>query len=187
LLTDLRNGCKILTMEKKIKAAFADKVNAFSLPPYDELPDMGLYLEQAARFINGFMVPLGCTELTISMISNYVKKGVIDPPVRKQYFAQQIGYLFFVSVAKNVMSMEDIIRLLQMQRQIYDPRTAYEYFRSELENVLGYICGIKDTMDNVGVTNTGEKTLIRSVLTAACHVIFVNSTLESIRPEEEQQ
>ncbi|MBE6758871.1 MAG: DUF1836 domain-containing protein [Ruminococcaceae bacterium] len=170
-------------MEKNIKAAFAKKVNDFSLPPYSELPDMGLYLEQVARFINSCMMPLGCTELTISMISNYVKKGVIDPPVRKQYRAEQIGYLFFVSVAKNVVSMEAIIRLLQMQRAIYDPRTAYEYFRSELDNILRYISGQKDKLDNIGVTNTGEKTLIRSVLTAACHVIFVNSSLEERKPE----
>ena len=92
-------------MDKNVKAAFARRVEEFSLPPYSQLPDGGLYLEQAARYINGYMVPLGCSELTISMISNYVKKGVIDPPVRKQYRAEQIGYLFFVSVAKNVMSM----------------------------------------------------------------------------------
>lgn len=171
-------------MEKNIKAAFADKVNAFALPRYSELPNVGLYLEQVARFINGYMVPLGCTELTLSMISNYVKKGVIDPPVRKQYFAEQIGYLFFVSVAKNVVSMEAISQLLSMQRAIYDPSTAYEYFRSELDNVLRYICGLKDTMDNVGFTNTQEKTVIRSVLTAACHVIFVNCSLEGQNSEE---
>ena len=174
-------------MEKNIKAAFAAKVNAFSLPQYSELPDMGLYLEQVAKFINGFMVPLGCTELTLSMISNYVKKGVIDPPVRKQYYAEQIGYLFFVSVAKNVVSMEAISQMLSMQRAIYDPCTAYEYFRSELDNVLRYICGLKDRMDNVGVTNTQEKTLIRSVLTAACHVIFVNCSLEAERQSENPQ
>ena len=74
--------------------------------------------------------------------------------------------------------MEAIIRLLQMQRAIYDPETAYEYLRSELDNILRYISGQKDSLDNIGVTNTEEKTMIRSVLTAACHVIFVNSSLE---------
>lgn len=174
-------------MEKNIKTAFAKKVNDFCLPSYGELPDMGLYLEQVARFINNYMVPLGCTELTISMISNYVKKGVIDPPVRKQYRAEQIGYLFFVSLAKNVVSMEAIIRLLQMQRAIYDPQTAYEYLRSELDNILRYISGQKDRLDNIGVTNTEEKTMIRSVLTAACHVIFVNSSLGEWETEDQSE
>ena len=170
-------------MEKSIKAAFAEKVNSFCLPSYSELPDMGLYLEQVAKFINGYMVPLGCTELTISMISNYVKKGVIDPPVRKQYRAEQIGFLFFISVAKNVVSMEAIVRLLQMQRAIYDPQTAYEYFRSELDNILRYISGQKDRLDNIGVTNTEEKTMIRGVLTAACHVIFVSCSLDGLQTD----
>ena len=73
-----------------------------------------------------------------------------------------------------------------MQRAIYDPQTAYAYFCSELDNVLRYICGMKDSMDDVGVTNTEEKTLVRSVLTAACHVIFVNCCLEEERAQTEQ-
>lgn len=164
-------------MEQRIKVLFAEKVKEFHLPRYNELPDVGLYLEQVVKYINGCLMPIGCTELTISMVSNYVKKGVIDAPVKKQYYRDQIGYLIYVSVAKNAMSIELITKMFQMQKDTYDCPTAYDYFCTELENMLRYISGLKDTLDNVGVTNTEVKTMFRSVIISASHIIFLNNCL----------
>lgn len=172
-------------MEKDIKGRFAQKVQNFRLPRYDELPDMGLYLEQVTKYINGYIVPLGLPEITLSMVSNYVKKGVIAAPVKKQYNAEQIAYLFFVSVAKSVISIDSIIQMIRMQQATYDARTAYEYFCSELENMLWYVCGLKDRLDNIGVTNTEEKTMFRSVIIAVSHIIFLNSCFETKAGEQE--
>lgn len=182
-MTGGSKSCTIQDMSKDIKGYFAEKVRNFRLPRYDELPDMGLYLEQVTKFINGYIVPLGLPELTLSMISNYVKKGVIAAPIKKQYYAEQIGYLFFVSVAKSVISIDSIIQMLGMQQATYDSRTAYNYFCSELENMLWYICGLKDRLDNIGVTNTEEKTMFRSVIIAVSHMIFLGSCFEAMEGE----
>lgn len=176
-MTALRKTAIIYNMEKNIKELFAEKVEKFHLPRYDELPDVGLYLEQVVKYINGCLVPIGCPELTISMVSNYVKKGVIDAPVRKLYYREQIGYLIYVSVAKNAMSIEIITQMFRMQKEAYDSVTAYDYFCSELENMLRYICGLKDTVDNIGVTNTEVKTMFRSVIISSSHIIFLNNCL----------
>ena len=50
-------------------------IRAFHLPRYQDLPDMGLYLEQTTQYLNHFLAPLGCMEVTSSMISNYVKRA----------------------------------------------------------------------------------------------------------------
>lgn len=172
-------------MNKDIKRSFAEKVEKFHLPRLHELPNMGLYLEQVVKYINGVLVPLGCTELTISMVSNYVKKGVIAPPVKKLYYNEQIGYLIFISVAKNAMSIESIAQMFRMQRDTYDSLTAYDYFCSELENMLAYICGLKDTVETIGVTNTEVKTMFRSVIIAASHIIFLNNCFDVKKSSEE--
>ncbi len=172
-------------MNKDIKALFAHKVEEFRLPRLSELPDMGLYLEQVVKYINSVLVPLGCTELTISMVSNYVKKGVIAPPVKKLYYSEQIGYLIFISVAKNAVSIESIAQMFRMQQSTYDSSTAYDYFCSELENMLRFICGLKDTVDNIGVTNTEVKTMFRSVIIAASHIIFLNNCFEVKKTTDE--
>ena len=40
------------------------------LPNYDQIPDVGLYLEQVTKYLNAYLEPLGCAPLTGSMISN---------------------------------------------------------------------------------------------------------------------
>ena len=52
-------------------------IENFHFPAYNEIPDVGLFLEQTGKYINEFLRPLLKTELTGSMISNYVKKKII--------------------------------------------------------------------------------------------------------------
>ena len=91
------------------------QISEFRMPRYREIPDVGLYLDQTVKYMNRYLAPLGCMEITTSMVSNYVKKGYISNPVRKQYSAEQIAYLLFIAVAKSALSMENITRLFQMQ------------------------------------------------------------------------
>ena len=50
----------------------------FALPRYAELPTVGLYLDQSVQFVNGCFRTFQGVELTASMVSNYVKKGIIS-------------------------------------------------------------------------------------------------------------
>ncbi len=43
-----------------------------TLPRYHEITNVGLYLEQTAKFVNQYLKELNQPELTNSMISNYV-------------------------------------------------------------------------------------------------------------------
>jgi len=164
-------------MSKDIKTQNPVSIEDFRLPRYNELPDVGLYLEQVIKYINGYLVPLGCTELTSSMVSNYVKKGVISSPVKKQYSAEQIGYLFFVAVAKNVITIESIIKLIDMQKSAYEGKVAYNYFCDELESMLCQIYGIRNDIKPISERNTEQKMILRSVVIAASHIIYLNRTM----------
>ena len=83
-----------------------------SLPTYDQIPNVGLYLEQVTKYVNESLEPLGCAPLTGSMISNYVKKGLLRNPVKKQYDREHIARLMVIAVSKTVLPLEDISRLL---------------------------------------------------------------------------
>ncbi len=163
-----------------MKSLFANKVRDFRLPRYSELPDVGLYLEQVTKYINGCLKPLGCAEITPSMVSNYVKKGVVPSPVKKQYYVEQIAYLIFITVAKSAASIENLSFLFKIQRDTYDSQTAYDYFCTEFENMLHYICGLKSTADNVGTTDTEIKTMFKSVIIAATHILFIGNCFDEI-------
>ena len=113
-----------------------EKIKAFKLPSYAEIPGVGLFLEQVSKYINECLSPLGIPDLTGSMISNYVKKDIIDNPVKKQYSRDQIVYLMFIAVAKSVLSLEDISLLMELQKQICSPEEAYNFFSDEFARIL---------------------------------------------------
>ncbi|MBR3593084.1 MAG: DUF1836 domain-containing protein [Clostridia bacterium] len=175
-------------MESIMNDLFAAKIKDFRLPRYKELPDVGLYLEQVTKYINGVLGSLGCPEMTSSMVSNYVKKGVISPPIKKQYSAEQLAYLIVIGIGKSVLSIENLAQLFKMQKSLYSSEKAYDYFCNEFENILFYICDLKDTADDIGSHNSEAKTMLRSAIIAAVNIIFVNfcfSELNNIDPTED--
>lgn len=164
-------------------------IEAFRLPRYREIPDVGLYLDQTVKYINRYLAPLGCMEITTSMVSNYVKKEYISSPAHKQYNAEQIAQLFFISVAKSVLSMENIARLLTRQREHYTPESAYDYFCGELENLLQCTFGLKDTPAETGARQdqSDTKTMLRSTIIAVTHVIYLSNRFEQMADDEAAQ
>lgn len=160
------------------------RIEKFGLPRFREIPDVGLYLDQTVKYINRYLEPLGGMEITSSMVSNYVKKGYIKSPVRKQYDAEQIAYLFTIAIMKNVISMENIARLYEMQKRVYSVETAYNYFCSELENMLFYTFGLKEEIDAVGTSNTDLKRMLRSVIIAVANITFVEHCFDAVKIED---
>jgi len=171
-------------MKKEMKARMADIICSFRLPKYDELPDVGLYLEQTTQYINGLLKPLGCMEITGSMISNYVKKGLIANPVKKQYYADQIAHLIVVTILKHVLSLENINALFLKQQGIYTNEIAYNYFCMELENLLYFQFGLKNSVDEIGRTFSIEKQMLRSAIIAVAHIIYLNHCFEMLKPAQ---
>ena len=170
-----------MKIQKKLRASIAH----FHLPRYEELPSVGLYLEQVTKYINSVLAPLGCAEITTSMISNYVKKDFIPSPQKKQYDADRIVYLMFITITKNVLALEDIVELFKMQKNHYSIAVAYDYFCSELENMLTYVFGLKEEPEkNLGVTEeTAEKALLRNVIISVSHSLYLTATFAAIKKE----
>lgn len=175
-------------MNLKIKERIAVSVKDFSLPRYCEIPDVGLYLEQITKYIADCLKPLTDVSITGSMISNYVKRGLVTNPVKKQYDREQIAYLIYIAVVKNVLSMDDIRLMINVQKRTYTSQIAYDYFCSELENVLGYIFGNKPALDMVGETNSDEKVMLRNTIITVAHKIYLDKLfmeLQQLEKEEE--
>ena len=170
-------------MDPKAKTQILESVRSFGLPRYEEIPDVGLYLEQTANYITDYVRKLGGNEFTGSMIRNYVKRGLVHNPVKKRYYREQIAYLFFIAVGKSVLSMEDIGLLFRLQKQVYTPQRAYDYFCNELENILLYVFGLKDTLDTVGVDHTEPKDLLRTAIIAVAHKVYLDKAFSVLHGE----
>lgn len=170
--------------QEEIKEILKKSIEDFHLPRYEEIPDVGLYLDQTTTFISGYLKPLEGVSITGSMISNYVKKKLVTNPVRRRYDRIQIGYLVFIALAKTVLSLEDIQLLIDIQKRSYDRRTAYEYFCREFENTLYYVFGLRDSLKEVGQENTGEKTILRNTIIAIAHKVYLDKYFALVRKGE---
>ena len=170
-------------MTQKMKDAMAEAVRDFRLPRYDEIPNVGLYLEQVTKYIGDCLKPVEDVNITGSMISNYVKRKLVASPVKKQYSREQIACLIFIAVAKNVLSLDNIHILLEMQRRTYDAKVAYDYFCAELENIIFYVFGLKDSVSAVGSDATDEKMMLRNTIITVAHETYLNMCFSAIQRE----
>lgn len=157
----------------------------FHLPKYDEIPDIGLYLEQTTQYINDFFEVIPGMEITNSMISNYVKKGIVERSIKKKYYRRQIACLLFITLAKSVCSMENIYLLFELQLASYEDKIAYDYLCNEVKNVMDYVFGLKDSLDSVGVTSSLTKDLLRTTIVAVAHKMYLDLSLDEIKKQKE--
>lgn len=170
-------------MTEEFKNVFKEAAKDFKLPKYNEIPSVGLYLEQTAKYISEINYN-GEPVITGSMISNYVKKGLISNPVKKQYSRDQIAYLIFIAIAKSVLSMEDIRLLIEMQKQSYPNEIAYNYLVEEFENVVGYVFGLKDEMETIGKNNHEVKVMLRNLIITVAHKAYLDVCFKYYRNRE---
>lgn len=167
-------------MNNKLNAEIAEAFREFRFPKYREIPDVGLFLEQVSKYISGFLAPLENAAITGSMISNYVKKGMVANPVKKQYYREQIAQLIFIAVVKTVLPLEDIQLFLKIQKENYDCSIAYEYFCSEFEKLLLYEAGLGEEPEAVESDASDEKIMLRMTILTAVHKIYLDKYFEKM-------
>lgn len=160
------------------------KIQDFHLPAYNEIPDVGLFLEQTAKFVNSYLEPLVSFNLTTSMISNYVKKKLITNPVKKQYSREQIAHIIFIAVAKTVLSLEDIQRMFRLRPDIADARTAYEYFCQEFEHILRSVFNPEEAVFPIAADEPDGKVLLHNTIIAVAHKIYLDESFQELREME---
>ena len=100
------------------------------------------------------------------MVSNYVKHQLVTRPQKKLYRREQIAQLLFIVVAKNVLEQSNLYKAIQIQRESYQTRVAYNYFAEELGNVSRYVFGQQDQLERVGHEQTKQKQMLRNVIMA---------------------
>lgn len=168
-------------MNSEIKKKMAQSVVEFHLPRYDEITNVGLYLEQTVKLINAYLLPLKGQKITSTMVSNYVKLKLIDSPVKKQYYTDHIVKLIFISLAKCTMTLDDIGLILSLQKEQYPLKKAYDYFCDEFENNIRATFGISEALSGLGDTQSELKELLRTAIIAIIDNIYLDLYIDAFR------
>ncbi|MGN1120663.1 MAG: DUF1836 domain-containing protein [Oscillospiraceae bacterium] len=110
---------------------FENDRNAFELPKWDELPDIELYMDQVITLMNKYFGVLSSGEeplLTSSMINNYVKNGIIPPPIKKRYSRTHLFRLIVICIMKSVLPINDIALLMDTMLKSQSEQEVLDYF-----------------------------------------------------------
>ena len=127
----------------------------FRLPDWEEIPDLGLYMEQVTvllqRYLDYFPPELKEEQfITASTINNYVRTRVMPEPVKRRYYRVHIAYLIVILTLKQSLSIALVHKLLpvgleeEQVRQIYTAyaachRMTAEYFVDQVRLLAGPI------------------------------------------------
>jgi len=174
----------VIIMKETTKQSISASVKDFRLPRYNEIPNVGLYLEQTSKYIADCLEGIQEAAITSSMISNYVKKGLISNPVKKLYYRDQIAHLMFIMLAKSVVSLDDLNLFIRLQERTYSTERAYNYLCDEFENILQYVFGLKPEIDTVGMDSTDEKFMLRATIITVAHKIYLEKCFAAMAAEE---
>ena len=155
------------------------------IPRWNELPNVDLYMDQILTFINSSLsecIQYGDDEeneknqiLTKTMINNYVKNNILEPPVKKKYSKTQCAKLFVICILKQVFSMNEISSLINIALESTDISHAYNSFCSLFEEAVISIFEKKE-FSKVDTSNE-KRYLLKSVLLACSYKIYVQNLI----------
>lgn len=89
----------------------------FRLPNWEEIPDLGLYMEQVVTLLRQYLThtppELQDEQLvTAAIINNYVRMKIMPMPLKKKYYRTHIAYLIMICTLKQSLSISVIQRLI---------------------------------------------------------------------------
>lgn len=156
----------------------------FRCPRWAELPSLPLYMDQVMLVLADAVGPFavaGEKMVTSSMVNNYVKHGLVQPPEKKKYGKTQLSALILVSVLKRVLSLSEIAGLVQMLTEACGTEGAYDLFCEELERMLAAGFG----GGKLTLAAASEQEPARAALNAALLALVGKLLLQSRLPPPE--
>ena len=158
-----------------------EKILAFKMPRYNELPSIELYIDQVLSYIDSIFDPLEMQDiekpLTASMVNNYVKQGAVPPTVKKRYSREHIAYLIIVRLAKQIFTIDEIIRMIQIQKSVYDIEIAYNYICEELEKILVAVFTEQPLPRDASITMKPQRYFVRNTLISVVYKIHTQKLM----------
>jgi len=148
-------------------------VNNFHIPRWNELPNIDLYMDQVLNYIESSLKDYIRSDekiITKTMINNYVKQGIISPPVNKKYNRLHIAELFAVCILKQVYSIPDIKELIKLALQANSAENSYNKFCDYLTESL--ISTFNGTEYSISSNYTPEQYLLKNVVQSFANKLY---------------
>jgi hypothetical protein len=166
-----------------------DEVQAFNI---DDIPNIDLYMDQVTTYLNDKFVATKRRKddklMTKTMINNYVKSHLLPSPEKKKYSKDHIMVLIMIYFFKNVISINDVTKLLtpMLDNYFHNDEVPLENIINDFlsfahkcnlsESILKEIDESKNIFNNM---NTDDKNYLQTVglITMLSYDTFVRKML----------
>ncbi|WP_458863365.1 DUF1836 domain-containing protein [Acidaminobacterium chupaoyuni] len=99
---------------------FLNSMETPFLPRWEALPELELYMDQILVFMEKYLqLFAGDKEkvLTPAMVNNYVKLGLLPPPVKKKYSRGHVARLMTICMLKQILPISAISYLMSRWKE----------------------------------------------------------------------
>ena len=105
----------------------------YRLPRWEDIPDMGLYMEQVIKLLKQYLdyLPPELKEenfITAATINNYVRKKIMPEPINRKYYRKHIAYLIIICSLKQSLSIPVLQKMIPVdltEEELKETYTAY--------------------------------------------------------------
>jgi len=155
----------------------------FHIPRWEELPNIDLYMDQVVSFIEEsltVLVPSKDKEdnkevITKTMINNYVKHGILTPPINKKYNRTHLARLIVICILKQVYSINDIDSLIKLALETSGIEISYNKFCMLVEKCIDSTFK-KEEFVYPNEELTEERYLLKTVVETFVNKLYVQKT-----------
>lgn len=167
-------------MEKQIEFEnWVKSLDDVSMPRWEEITDIPLYMDQLIAVVTQYLEPFQIFSsdkkpVTSSMVNNYVKLGLIPKPIKRHYNKRHIAYLIVITLFKEVISIQDIRRVLIFLAQSQGNSNAYDQFCALLEITIkrkGHVYLNEAVDDEIDTDYSDPKDFDKYIIYLACETI----------------
>ena len=177
-----------------------DEYINYHCPRWEELPDIGLYMDQVVGVLEKHLAIFAEDEeqkiVTSTMINNYVKQHVVVPPQKKRYDRIHLAYFYLVCILKRFLNISEISAGMTRMIEKYEPQRIYDQFCTEIEYSIRHTFApdvYPELSPNVQNPNTepyaeqDDLKVFRAITNAYANVLYARYLISGLKLVEKSE
>lgn len=162
-----------------------DEFKTLKLPRWEDFPAFELYIDQVIAFVCDKLEIFRNDDeplITAAMINNYVKNGVLHPPVKKKYDRTHLAKLIVICISKRILALSQISDAIAVMSRGYDIAEGYNIFCDEVEYEVKSISFPEEyPQKSIASSESHKEAILRSLASAVSRVLVFDRFIRQRR------
>ena len=159
-----------------------DDIMKYHFPRWEELPQIDLYMDQLLSVLENYLMIFSDEDskiITSTMVNNYVKQKIIQPPVKKKYNRNHISFLYVICILKKLMGLNEIYHTKEKLLEQYPIDKTYNLFCDIFEDSFTTTFNLNRPI-NMEKSAIKEINIVESVTLSFANILYARYLVSTI-------